>query len=68
MSHESRRRLSSAKYTAAYIGVPLTTLYNWIQDEKIGGVIRVGRRVLFDLDKLDAWIDAGGTARRDEAA
>lgn len=67
-SHPTARRLASANVVSEYLGVPLTTLYNWTQANRIPGIIRVGRRVLFDLDKLDAWLDAGGDQREPEAA
>lgn len=42
---------------------PLSTLYELARRDppELPGVVRVGRRVLVDVKKLDAWIEAGGT-------
>jgi len=42
------------------LALPLTSLYDHARARKIPGVVRIGRRVLFDLDKLESWLDAGG--------
>lgn len=62
------RRLASIPKAAEYIGTPESTIRDWTRRGLIDGIVRVGRRVLLDLDKVDAWIDRGGTAQRDEAA
>ena len=42
--------------------LPLSTLYDLARASPPGlpGVVRVGRRVLVDLAKVEAWIDRGG--------
>lgn len=62
-----RRRLANARQASDYLGVPLNTLYDWAEAGRIAGIVRVGRRVFFDLDKVDEWIGAGGDAGGDRA-
>lgn len=63
------RRLASVRDVASVLSLPPSTVYDRAAQGKLPGVVRVGQRLLFDLDKLDAWIDAGGDlARRDDAA
>lgn len=59
-----RRRLGTAKEVAGILGMPLTTLYDHARGGGIPGTVRIGTRVRFDLDKLDAWLDAGGDLER----
>jgi hypothetical protein len=41
----------------------VSTLYELARRDppELPGIVRVGRRVLIDIVKLEAWIDAGGT-------
>lgn len=54
------RRLTDAKSVAAGLALPLATLYDLARDRKVPGAIRIGRRLVFDLDTLEPWLDAGG--------
>ena len=47
---------------AARLNLPKSTIYEMARQKRIDGVVRAGRRILFDLDKVDAWIDEGGQA------
>jgi len=44
-------------------GHSLSSLYELARADppRLAGVMRIGRRVLVDLDKLEAWLDAGGS-------
>lgn len=55
-----RRRLATAQHVSKQYLWPLSTLYDNAKAGKVPGAIRRGRRYYFDLDKLDAWLDAGG--------
>lgn len=55
-----RRRLATAKDLSEELGIPLTSIYDRTREGRIPGAIRIGRRILYDLDKLEAWLDAGG--------
>jgi len=55
-----RRRLAVARDVADMLSLPLTSLYDHARSRSIPGVVRIGRRVLFDLDKIEEYIAAGG--------
>ncbi len=66
-----RRKLITAQSAAERCGVPLSTLYDMVREDRIGGVVRFGRAIRFDPDALETWIAEGGQAlsggwRRDE--
>lgn len=47
---------------AAWIGLPKSTIYDLARENRIGGIVRFGRRLLFDVDELERWIRNGGEA------
>jgi len=59
-----RRRLVNAKTLSDLYGWPLTSVYDNTRAGKIPGAIRIGRRIMYDLDKLEPWLDAGGEYAR----
>ena len=63
----SNRRYSRKVVTEAELRqmIPFarSTTYYYAQKGYIPGVIRVGRRVYFDLQKIEAWIEAGGNVK-----
>ena len=42
--------------------VPVSTLYQLARHvpPRLPGVVKIGRRVQIDLEKLEAWVEAGG--------
>lgn len=60
-----RRRLGNAKAVSELLDLSLPNLYERSRLGKIPGTIRIGKRVLYDLDQIDAWLDAGGDAARE---
>ena len=40
-----------------------STVYELARSGKLPGVVRVGRRLLFDLTKVQEWVDQGGEPR-----
>lgn len=59
---ERRRRivpLRDARVAELLGGIPITTLYDWAREKppRMPGVVRIGRRVLMDLDILEQWLD-----------
>ena len=58
----ARRRLATAQDVAEYLNLPLSTLYDRARTvpPTIPGVVRIGRRLRFDLDAIEEWVDAGG--------
>lgn len=53
----ARQQLLSPADVAAYLGVPLRTVYGW--RSRGGGPrgYRVGRHVRYRVDEVDAWLD-----------
>jgi len=62
-----RLRLVSAEEAAKMLSLPLSTMYTHARTNTIPGAVRVGRRVLFDLDKLEPYIKAGGDRQSGQA-
>jgi len=58
--------LLSIEDLAEYLGVPVTTIYDW----RVGGKgpcgVRVGRHVKFTVSDVPAWIDAQRESRPGE--
>lgn len=52
----SGKRLLSRQDAAAYLGVSLATIDRMIRDREVT-ITRIGKRVKFDQDDLDAYID-----------
>lgn len=49
--------LLSIEDLAEYLGVPVTTIYDWRVDGKGPCGVRVGRHVKFTVTDVLAWID-----------
>jgi excisionase family DNA binding protein len=49
--------LLSIEELAEYLGVPVTTIYDWRVDGKGPCGVRVGRHVKFTVSDVLAWID-----------
>lgn len=60
-TEKDRPRLVPAPVVAELLSLPLPSVYAHARTRQIPGVVRVGRRVLFDLEKVEAWVDAGGS-------
>lgn len=50
------KRLFNIEELAEYIAVPKGTIYNWISQRKLP-FIKMGRRVKFDKQDIDNFID-----------
>ncbi len=55
--------LLSIEELAEYLGVPLTTIYDWRVDGKGPCGVRVGRHVKFTVSDVLAWIDGQRESR-----
>ncbi len=56
------RKLLKPDAVAHRLDVPLSTVYEAARQDRIGGLVRFGRKVRFDPDKFEAWLEAGGEA------
>ncbi len=54
------RRLGRPLAVAEMLDMPLSSLYDRTKRGLMPGTIRIGRRIMYDLDMIDAWLDAGG--------
>ena len=60
---DPERRLLSPYEVAAYLGVPLATVYRWRSRREGPCGIRVGRHVRYRLDDVERWLDQQRDAR-----
>ena len=61
---QRRRRLATADEVLAIVPIASSSLYELVRQRRLPGVVRVGRRLLFDLDVLEEWISNGGHGSR----
>jgi len=61
---EKRRRLGSIGDVRGVVPLPRSSLYDLARRHQLPGVVRIGRRLLFDLDVIEAWIAGGGRSTR----
>ncbi|MER7667954.1 helix-turn-helix domain-containing protein [Kitasatospora sp. NPDC096128] len=52
-----RRPLASAEELAAYLGVPLQTVYAWRHRRQGPVAIKVGRHLRYRWTEVEAWLD-----------
>lgn len=45
---------------ATLMDVPASTVYDLARQNRIVGMVRFGRHIRFDRDKLERWLQAGG--------
>lgn len=62
----ARRRYASVQDIASLLNLPRSTIYDRAKNGHLPGVVRIGYRVLFDLDKFERWLDAGGDSEARE--
>ena len=56
------KALGSMSLLAKRLGVSKARAYEMARLGLLPGVVRLGRQVRVDMDKLEAWIDNGGQA------
>ena len=54
---EPRRRFMSIREAAAYLGISPNTLYSWNSQGIYLPVVKFGRRVMVDVNDLDAFVE-----------
>ena len=55
-------RLFTVDYVANRMDVPKSTVYEAVRQNRIGGIVRLGRIVRFEPEKFEEWIESGGQA------
>ena len=56
------RKFITADAVAERLDVPKSTVYEAARQQRIGGVVRLGRKLRFDPVKFETWLEAGGEA------
>lgn len=51
-----KKRLINKKELAEYLNLSIYTIDTWVSQNRIP-YIKMGRRVLFDLDEIEKWIE-----------
>ena len=59
---ESKGQLLTAEAVAKRLNVPKSSVYEAARQNRIGGVVRVGRVLRFDPEKFSQWLESGGQA------
>ncbi len=67
------RKLLTASEVSELLSLPISSVYEAVRQKRIGGVVKIGRIVRFDADKLEDWVGSGGQGlpggwRQEEAA
>jgi len=58
-------RWLSVDEIASYLGVSRDTIYRWIEERDLPGK-KIGRFWKFKRDEVDAWVDDGKAADREQ--
>jgi excisionase family DNA binding protein len=59
--HESSaNRYLKVPDVARLMNVPASTVYDLARQNRIVGMVRFGRHIRFDRDKLESWLEQGG--------
>ena len=62
---QAEEQLLTPSELAAYLQVPVTTLYQWRTQGKGPRAFRVGRHTRYRRSDVDAWLDAGRVSTRE---
>lgn len=61
--HRPETQLETVEYLMWRTNKPRSSAYAMVRDGRVPGVVRVGRSIRIDRDKLEAWIVNGGDAK-----
>ncbi len=59
-SYPSPKRFLKVPDVAQLMDVPASTVYDLARQGRVGGIVRFGRHIRFDKDKLELWLKQGG--------
>jgi excisionase family DNA binding protein len=57
-SPDKPRQLLTIEEVATWLKIPVSRLYQWRQNNKGPAVIKVGHSVRYDINTVQAWLDA----------
>jgi excisionase family DNA binding protein len=57
-TNTSRRQFLNKKELAAYLGLSIFTINSWVSQRREVPFVKMGRRVMFDMGDVRAWVDA----------
>lgn len=60
LSESVTKKLIKINAVSEILGIPISTAYELTRQNRIGGLIRVGRHIRFDEAKFMARLEAGG--------
>ena len=50
------KRLIGIKEASEYLGIPIGSLYKLVWQRRLPFVVRIGRSLRFDKERMDKWI------------
>lgn len=53
----NEKRFLNKKELAGYLGISVYTIDSWVSQRQKVPFVRMGRRVMFDLKDIEAWIE-----------
>jgi excisionase family DNA binding protein len=63
-SESSPQALLKIDAVAKALGIPVSTAYEYVRQNRIGGIVRVGRHIRINKAKFEAWLEAGGESNQ----
>ena len=51
------KKMLTPKDVAAWLSIPLSTVYDYLHDGTLPGMIKIGRLVRVDAAKLEQWLN-----------
>jgi excisionase family DNA binding protein len=56
------KRYERPEWVAQQLGVSKQAAYGLIRQNKVGGILRLGRRILIDVEKFQEWAEKATTS------
>jgi excisionase family DNA binding protein len=68
VKRERKKRFLNKKELSEYLGISVYTLDSWVSQRREIPYIKVGTRVLFDIEDVHAWLESRKVFPREEPA
>ena len=59
-THSKKNPLLKAFHISERLDLPLSSIYELVRQNKIPGIVRIGKSIRFDPDIIETWIAQGG--------